>query len=266
MSELFADAGPAEGRSARRRPRRRGGVTALIILIVLAVLGGVGYWLSDHLARQAVQDIVADQVEAKLPEGVRGDATVTLGGGWAVAQIISGRFDEMRIDAPKLSTDSIDFGATAEMRGVPRNTTDPVESIAVTVDTTADQLSALQLLPGAEGDITLGDGTMQYSASQNVFGIELGYRVTVKPEVEDGQVLLTPVDAEVDAGSLNVDTKPIIDRILGGDPVRLCVADRLPSALTLSGVTVTPKQLSLTARGTELPLSGSGLSTLGTCS
>ncbi|MGO2658804.1 LmeA family phospholipid-binding protein [Mycetocola reblochoni] len=265
MSEIFGEAAPAADRPRRTRRRGRGGVTALVILLVLVVLAVVGYWLSDRLARQAVEDVVAGQVEAKLPENVSGDVDVTLGGGWSVAQIIAGRFDEMSIDAPDLTADGVELSAHATLTGIPRNTTDPVDTVAITVSTDAAQLAGLDLLPVGDGDVELGDGTLSYAGTQDVLGIAVGYRVTVEPSVADGQVLLTPVDASVDAGGLNLDAQPLVDRILGGDPVVVCVADRLPSALTLSDVDVTAAGVALTATGSELPLSGSGLSTLGSC-
>ncbi|MGO3885199.1 MAG: LmeA family phospholipid-binding protein [Mycetocola sp.] len=263
MSELFTDT-PAASRR-KRRSKRRGWVTALIILVVLAVLAVVGYWLSDRLARQSVEDIVAGQVSAKLPENVTGDVDVTLGGGWAVAQIISGRFDQIAIDAPRLKANDIDLSATATLDGVPRNTVDPVDHISVTVSTSADQLSSLDLLPDAAAQVELGDGEFSYGSSADVLGVSLGYRVTVVPSVADGVVLLTPTAADVDAGDLGISVQPLVDRILDGDPIRLCVADRLPAALSLTDVSVSPTALSLTAEGTDLPLSGSGLSQLGTC-
>jgi hypothetical protein len=78
-------------------------------------------------------------------------------------------------------------------------------------------------------------------------------------------VLLTPVGADVQAGGSSIDASGLVDRLLGGDPLPICVADRLPEGVELAGIDVTADGATVRLEATGLPLAEETLATTGTC-
>jgi hypothetical protein len=78
-------------------------------------------------------------------------------------------------------------------------------------------------------------------------------------------VLLRPVGAEVTAGGLALDLSGVVDTILGGGPVEICVADRLPAGVRVEGVDVTDAEVDVRLVGTGLVLDRANLTAAGVC-
>lgn len=248
-------------------PRRRmgGGARAAIVVGMLLVILLALLVLVETVGRGIAERAVADSIEQDLPEGVEGEVDVQIRGVSALWQVLTGRMDEIVATAPELSVYDVPVDATVIAYGVPLAEGGSVEraEAAATVDEAA--LDAIAESQGIAGGLTLGDGTVSYSDELEVLGIPVGFAVTAEPEAAGDRVLLTPVAAEVQAGTVTLDASELVDRVLGGDPFPVCVADRLPEGVDVAGIEVTPDGATVRLEASDLPLAEETLATTGTC-
>lgn len=249
------------------RPRRRmsGGARAAIVIGMLLVIVVALLVLVETVGRGIAERAVADSIEQDLPAGAEGDVDVQIRGVSALWQVLTGRMDEIVATAPELSVGGVEVDATVTAYGVPLaegGSVERAEAVA-TVDEAA--LDAIAESQGIGGGVTLGDGTVSYSDELEVFGIPVAFAVTAEPEAAGDRVLLTPVAAEVQAGFATLDASDLVDRVLGGDPFPVCVADRLPEGVEVADIDITPDGATVRLEASDLPLAEETLATTGTC-
>jgi hypothetical protein len=249
------------------RPRRRmsGGARAAIVIGMLLVIVLALLVLVETVGRGIAERAVADSIEQDLPVGVEGEVDVQIRGASALWQVLTGRMDEIVATAPELSVGGVEVDATVTAYGVPLaegGSVERAEAVA-TVDEAA--LDAIAESQGIGGGLTLGDGTVSYSDELEVFGIPVSFAVTAEPEAAGDRVLLTPVAAEVQAGFATLDASDLVDRVLGGDPFPVCVADRLPEGVEVADIDITPDGATVRLEASDVPLAEETLATTGTC-
>jgi hypothetical protein len=249
------------------RPRRRmsGGARAAIVIGMLLVIVLALLVLVETVGRGIAERAVADSIEQDLPVGVEGEVDVQIRGVSALWQVLTGRMDEIVATAPELSVGGVEVDATVTAYGVPLaegGSVERAEAVA-TVDEAA--LDAIAESQGIGGGLTLGDGTVSYSDELEVFGIPVSFAVTAEPEAAGDRVLLTPVAAELQAGFATLDASDLVDRVLGGDPFPVCVADRLPEGVEVADIDITPDGATVRLEASDLPLAEETLATTGTC-
>ena len=247
------------------RHRRRGLWLALWIALSLVVLV-VLYFVADGLARAYAENRVKAEIEQNLPDFVSGDVTVHIGGTSVIAQYLSGSFEQVTLDAPKLTVQGIPLSASVVAKGVPADLTKPVSDLAGTITISQSSINSLLRLPGATGDLALGEGTIQYDGTTTVLGLPIGYKVTVEPTANGQSILLMPTKAEVTAGGGNLDLSRLLGTVVGSKPLSVCVAQYLPEGVQVDDVTVHPGEATIHLTAHDLVLSQSTLSTKGTCS
>ncbi|MCK8608758.1 LmeA family phospholipid-binding protein [Agromyces sp. C10] len=248
-------------------PRRRtsaGTRAAIIVGAVLVIVVGL-LVLVETVGRGIAERAVADSIERDLPEGVEGEVDVQIRGVSALWQVLTGRMDEVVATAPELSVQGVPVDATVTAYGVPLEEGGSVErAIAeATVDEAA--LDAIAESQGIDGGLALGEGTVAYSDELEVLGLRVGFEITAEPEAAGDRVLLTPVAAEVRAGGATIDASSLVDRVLGGDPYPVCVADRLPEGVEVAGIDVTPSGATVRLEASDLAIAADTLATTGTC-
>jgi LmeA-like phospholipid-binding len=247
------------------RHRRRGLWLALWIALSLVVLV-VLYFVADGLARAYAENRVKAEIEQNLPDFVSGDVSVHIGGTSVIAQYLSGSFEQVTLDAPKLTVQGIPLSASVVAKGVPVDVTKPVSDLAGTITISQSSINSLLRLPGATGDLALGEGTLQYDGTTTVLGLPIGYKVTVEPTANGESILLMPTKAEVTAGGGNLDLSRLLGTVVGSKPLSVCVAQYLPEGVQVDDVTVHPGEATIHLTAHDLVLSQSTLSTKGTCS
>ncbi len=247
------------------RHRRRGLWLALWIALSLVVLV-VLYFVADGLARAYAENRVKAEIEQNLPDFVSGDVTVHIGGTSVIAQYLSGSFEQVTLDAPKLTVQGIPLSASVVAKGVPADLTKPVSDLAGTITISQSSINSLLRLPGATGDLALGEGTLQYDGTTTVLGLPISYKVTVEPTANGQSILLMPTKAEVTAGGGNLDLSRLLGTVVGSKPLSVCVAQYLPEGVQVDDVTVHPGEATIHLTAHDLVLSQSTLSTKGTCS
>ncbi len=232
-----------------------------ISIIALVVL----YFVADGLVRAYAESRVKAEIEQNFPDFVQGDVTVQIGGTSVIAQYLSGSFEQVTLDAPKLTVEGIPLSASVVAQGVPVDLTKPVSDIAGTITISQSSINSLLRLPGATGDLTLGDGTIKYDGTTKVLGLSIGYTVTVEPTAAGESILLQPTKAEVKAGGGNLDLSKLLGAVVS-KPLSVCVAQYLPAGVEVDDVTVVPGEATIHLTAHDIVLSQDTLATKGSCS
>lgn len=247
-----------------RRSRRRAGRGWLIAGIVALVLVAIVV-VADLVVRSVAQNVVAQEVERRLPAGVTGEVTASIGGASVLAQLISGTAERVELSAPELVVQGTPIDVDVVATDVPLDLTQPVGRVAAEVRLDQAAVDAVMRAQGGIGDLTLGDGVVGYTGSTEILGLPVEYRATAEPEAAGDRVLLRPVAAEVTAGGASLDLSAAVDAVLGGDPVVLCVADRLPQGVSLQSIEVGAGAAVVRLGATGIVLDEATLSRTGSC-
>ncbi|MBM7504273.1 DUF2993 domain-containing protein [Agromyces aurantiacus] len=248
-------------------PRRRtsGGTRTLIVVgMVLVVLAGL-VLLTETVGRSIAERNIAASIEQGLPEGVEGQVDVQIHGVSALWQVLRGSMDEIVATAPELDVHGVPVDVTVTAHGVPRAQGGDVARAEVVASVDEAAIDAIAESQGVPGGLELGDGTVAYSDEVEFLGIPIGFTITAEPEAAGDRVLLTPVGADIRAGGGSIDASGLVDRLLGGDPLPICVADRLPEGVEVSGLDVTTDGATVRLEATDVPLAEETLATTGTC-
>jgi hypothetical protein len=249
-----------------RKPARRRALTALIVLVVAALVVVGGAFLAEYITRGVAEDAVAVAVESNLPSNVDGTVDVDIAGDWVLLQLISGRMDEVTLSSDDASVDGIPVEkVTLTASGVPIDLKSAVDDIDATLSLDQPALNELLTLPGNDPQLVLGDGTVGYEDSMTVFGVPIGYLATASLLPDGADVLLTTQGAELTSTVGNLDVSGLLDRIVGSEPLRICVADRLPAGVTISTIEVRDGVANLSLAASDFTLSASSLRSTGEC-
>lgn len=249
-------------------PERRGlggGAKAGIILGVLVAILAALVLLVETVGRDLAEDAASAAVAANLPDGVEGDVQVEIRGVSAIWQLITGRFDEIALIAPELLVEGVPLAAEVVLNDVPVEQGAPIGRAEATIRLDEASVDDIAEAQGVPGGLTLGEGVVAYEDQVELLGFVVGFTVTAEPEAAGGTVLLRPVGAEIQAGGGSLDATGLVERILGGEPVPICVADRLPEGVEVSAVEVEPGEVAVRLEASGLPLDPAALQTRGTC-
>lgn len=223
--------GAEAGRRRARWPR-----VVLIVIVVLAVLLVAAELIARAVLPNIVRTIVVEQLD--LPSDQQLDVQAS---GVLVPQLITGTLDELQLSSDDVTIGGITGAAHVTAIGVPLRG-GALGSAKGTVSVDQVQFAALlegSQLPDAEISLDAPNATLQGEITLLRRGIPVG--LTVMPGAEDGDLLLTPVS--VTLGGNELDLKALAGRFgdigerLAG-PQRLCIADRLPAGITLTGLRI----------------------------
>ena len=251
-----APTGKSRGRAARIWISIVAIVVALVALVVVA----------DVIVRNIAEARFAQEIEANLPDGVEGDVGVTIGGLSVIAQYLSGTMQEVELSAPELDVEGVPIAVDVVGQGVPVDLALPVEHLTATIEADAAAVNRLIDVQGIEGELAFGDGTVGYTDSVRFLGFPIEFTVTARPTAAGDTVLLEPVGVDVAAGGGSIDVSGIVDRLLGDDPIPVCVAEHLPAGVEVQQLTVEPTGASVVLEADGLRLDEASLATTGTCS
>ena len=255
-------AAPTGAPAPRRRRAARIWITVVAIVVALVALVVV----ADIVVRNVAEARFAEEIEANLPDGVEGDVNVTIGGVSVIAQYLSGSMDHVELSAPELVVDGTPIAVDVVGEGVPVDLAAPVEHLTATLEADEAAVNRLISVQGIEGDLAFGDGTVGYSGSTRFLGLRIEYSVTAEPTAAGDTVLLQPVGVDVGAGGGSFDVSDIVERLLGDDPVPVCVADRLPDGVEVQQISVEPSGATVVLEANGLRLDEASLATTGSCS
>lgn len=244
--------------------RRRAGRTFFIVAAIVVVIGALCV-VAEIVVRNIAERQVAEEIERGLPPGVEGDVDVTFGGVSVIAQYFTGTMEQVSISAPEATVLGSPIAVDLVATDVPVEQgaeIGRVDATLVAPEETVNRFVELQDIPAG---VTLGEGTVGYDGTLEVLGLPIEYSVTAEPEAAGDTVLLRPAGVEVAAGGGSIDVSGLVDRLLGGEPYPVCVAEYLPEGVEVNDVTVSPGELSVGIEASGIAYSPETLETRGSC-
>lgn len=208
-------------------PRRRWGRALIIWVVVLAVLTG-GAVLADGAARSAAEDAVQAEIAKKLPTGA-GPITAEIGGFSFFQQFFAGS----------------------------------LENIAVSFELDNDALPALAESQGFPGPVTVAAGQLSLEGGTQLLGREVGYVLSVDPQLVEGGVQLVPTGIVARVGDQEMDVSGMLD--IATLSATLCTASLMPEQLVLTGIHVGDNSIRFDVTGTDVPFDLNRLRGRGSC-
>lgn len=262
LPEPAATPGPVSART--RRPRwLRVLLWVLIPLVALVVLLVV----ADVVARAYAEQRVSSEIEKNLPSNVSADVQVHIGGVSVLQQYLAGRFERVELDAPSVRVNGAPLSASIVATGVPADFSKPISDATGTLSISQASLNTLVTIPGATGDITLGDGVLGYKGSIDLLGLPVGYAVTATPKAAGDTVLLQPDKASLDTGSgSDVNLTRLFQALTDRGPFPVCAAQYLPDGVTVSDIAITPGHATVTLTASDFVMNEKFLHSKGSCS
>lgn len=258
---------PAEAVPPRERRSRAGRVFFIVAGVVVGI--AVLLVIADVVVRNVAEQRVAEQIEGELPPGVDGEVDVTIGGFSVLAQYLRGTMDRVELRAPELLVEGAPLDVDVTLQGVPVDFASPVALVDATVVADEATVNRLIAVAGIEGGLTLGDGAVGYERSIDIdvlsMPIAITVEVTATPVAAGDTVVLDSVGVDVSAAGGTVDLTGLAERIIGDDPIEVCVAERLPQGVEITAIDVTEGSVRVEAHATDLQLDERSLADTGTC-
>lgn len=245
--------------------QRSGAARALTAIVVIVVALGALLVVADIVVRGIAQERFSEQIRSNLPEGVDGEVDVTIGGFSVIAQYLAGTMDRVELSAPELTVNGAPISVEVVGEGVPVDLASPVRSMSAVIEADQAAVNRLIAIPDVEGDVTLGEGVVGYADTIEVFGLRLGYSVTARPTAAGDTVLLQPESVQVDAGGGGIDVSGLADRVVGDDPIAVCVAQYLPSGVMVNGIDIAGGMATVRLEAQSIMLDEASLATTGSC-
>lgn len=265
-TEIVPEPAATAGTSPARTRRPRWVRVLLRVLIPLAVLA-VLLVVADVVARAYAEQRVSSEIEKNLPAEVKGDVNVHIGGVSVLQQYLAGSFQRVELDAPKLTVQGAPLSASIVATGVPADFSKPISHATGTLSISQSSLNTLVTIPGATGDITLGDGVIGYKGSIDLLGLPVGYSVTATPKAAGDTVLLQPGKASLDTGSgSDVSLTRLLQALTDRGPFPVCAAQYLPDGVEVSDIAVTPGHATVTLTASDFVMGEKFLHSKGSCS
>jgi hypothetical protein len=248
--------------------KKRTGLRWLIALVVIAAILIAAFIVGDRIARDYAEGYIRDQVIAAFPGT---DPTVTIADGSVLLQVVSGALDTVDIEMTDAAFGSITGDLSIAASDVPLDGTKPIDTVDIAF--TMSEAQAQQILDGLDGfesaTISLQDSEVGIASSFDVFGASIPLGLTLAPSVTDGTLVLTPATVSVNGAELSL--TDLSSSPFGGivtslvKPQEVCVAQYLPSVLTLESATVVDGELTFGFSGSDVALATTDFEELGSC-
>lgn len=222
----------APARRRRRHPVRNTVIVLVVLLGLLAVAAVVG----DTVFRANAERQIASSVQQSLPKGVTGTVRAKVLGPSAIAQYLSGGFDDVRITTQHLTVLGAPADAHIVAHGLPVSGTGSIRSASGSL--TVAQAAIDRLAPIAAADTgrpKLGNGTVSTSLQRTVLGLPITVDVTLKPSVRGTSIHLAPTKAQLRSGAISVPGTALIQALLPNG-ITVCSAQYLPPGVRLTSL------------------------------
>jgi len=251
-------------------PRRRR-VWPWVLAGVGVLLVGAGF-AADALARGLAERAIAEQVASALdvPRGTEVQASI--GGGPVLVQALTGRLDRVDVEVPRLVLGPLTGRRDIVAEGVPLDMNGPTRELKVRYSAPEDALAALvPEIPGvAIDDVGIDGPEVVVTGSISVLGTPLALGVGLTPSAVDGDLALDPTSIRIGDQTFTADEarqpslfRGLVDALL--QQRRVCIADALPAALTLTELSVEGTHLVATFDGSGVALGGESFQQKGVC-
>jgi len=231
---------PISGGRAERSHRVWPWIVAFAIVAALAV---AAWFAAEAIARQIVTGVVRDQVRTQLALPADQPIEVDIAG-VVIPQLIGGSIDEITI-----ASDDVTFGGfTGDVAVTAHDVAvrGTGEMSGATARVTLDQAQLRTLLSGVEGfpadTVGLAAPDVTMSIDLELFGAAIPVGVSLTPSAAEGDIVLSPASLHLGEGAITADELRSRFGRLADSVLRdwdVCIAQHLPSGVTLTGVEVT---------------------------
>jgi hypothetical protein len=247
---------------------RRFLIVTLIVVVVLVAL----FFVADALARQYATNYVRTQVASSL--GLRSDAPVRvdLGSGSLLLQAATGRIDHVTITVDPLTLNGLSGAAGITGRGVPLSTTVPVKSlngeVRIPAATIRKAIKQIPSLASYEPTVSVVNNHVDVAATVSILGFPQRLGITLTPKVTNAKPGLAIDAITFDGARISA---AALDKLIPGvagvlhTGVSLCIANQLPKAFVLTGISFKGQSLVITFTGDGVELNSAALAEKGTC-
>ncbi|MBS1906734.1 MAG: DUF2993 domain-containing protein [Actinobacteria bacterium] len=221
----------------RRRARWPWAVGIAVVVLAALLVGG------EFAARAVVAQQIRSQVitALKLPADQQLDVNV---GGIVLPQLVTGRLDDVRLSSKSVAIGPITSAVHVDATGVPIRGGE-LGSAKGTFRITADQLE--KAVKSATGStpietVTLDGKDVKATGSVKLFGATVPLALALTPGAAGGELTFAPTSATI--GALTVDQATAASSPFGAalrplfETQKVCIADRLPAGVHLSGLRV----------------------------
>ncbi|MFJ4044906.1 DUF2993 domain-containing protein [Microbacterium sp. NPDC089987] len=220
--------------AVRRRPRWPWVV--LVIVLVLAALVAAGELVARAVVPNTIRSLVISNLD--LPADQQLEVQTP---GILLPQLISGTLDEVKLASDEVTIGGITGSARVTATDVPVSggaLGAAKGTVAIDQDEFGSLLAASQL-PITRIALMAPNATVE--GELELFGRQIPVGLTVTPGAEDGDLLLTPVSLMVNGTAVDLDAVSGLAGLAGAaitQPQRICIADRLPAGITLTGLRI----------------------------
>jgi hypothetical protein len=253
----------------RKRHRGRRALIATIVIVVLLV---VAFFVADYYAKQYATRYVQQQVAAALDLSSTAPVHVNLGSGSILLQAATGQIDNVTVKVNPLVIDGFAGSATLTASGVPLSSTLPVKEMHVVVDipqaTITKAIETVPSLARYDPKVTISRDRVAVNGSISILGFGQSVGITLKPQVSAGVPSFTILTAQFDGATVSIVQ---LDKYIPGlsqalqSSTSLCIANVLPKAFVLTGVSLKAESLVSTFTGNGVELNSESLAQKGTC-
>jgi hypothetical protein len=239
-----------------------------IIVAVLAV-AAVAFGADAALRSYAERRMQSEIAEA-LPAGVTAPGlSVDVRGFSFIVQYLAGRFDEVEVDAPSITTarGSVSASVLATDVRIDRSfrTAPVLGSASGTLHVSEQAVNSLVSLPDPTATIALSEKTVTYSATTQVLGLPLSYSAAVRPVADGAMVRLYPKSVNVTSGPVHFDVKSLLGGVFDGKPINVCIAPYLPAGLNVGDIEIARSKAAIDFHATDFSLDPKTFQTHSAC-
>ncbi|MDQ4212334.1 DUF2993 domain-containing protein [Microbacterium capsulatum] len=230
--------------AVRRAPRWPWVLGVVVVVLAALVVGG------EFVARAVVAQQIRSQVVTglKLPADQQLDVQV---GGIVLPQLVAGRLDDIRLSSKSVPIGPITTAVSVEATGVPIRG-GRLGSATGTFRIGPDQLE--KALKSAAGStpidaVTLTGKDVKATGTATLFGATVPLALSLTPGAQGGELTFTPTSVTIGAITLNSsdDSSPFARALKPLFATQaVCIADRLPAGVHLSGLRVDDGALAAT--------------------
>lgn len=225
---------------------------------------------ADAALRSYAQKRMEAEIEKALPAGVTAPGlTVTVRGFSFIAQYLDGRFGQVEVEAPAITTARGSVSATLQASDVRIDRSFRTPPVLGTVHgalhVSQDAVNSLVSLPDPTASIALSAKTVTYSATAQVLGLPISYSAAVRPVADGAVVRLYPESVKVTSGPVHFDVKSLLGGVFDGDPISLCVAPYLPAGLRVGSIQIASSKASIDFEASDFSLDSPSFSTHSAC-
>jgi hypothetical protein len=253
----------------RRKHRGRRALIAILVVLVLLV---AAFFVADYFAKKYATSYVQQQVATALDLPSTVPVHVDLGSGSILLQAATGSISDVTVTVSPLVVDGLTGTATLTAQGVPLSQTAPVQQLQVDVDvpvtTITQAIKKVPELAQFSPTVTVSSQDVSVAGSFSVFGFVQHLSITMTPQVTAGVPSFTIVTAKFNGATISVTQ---LDKDVPGlaavlqSGTSLCIANELPKAFVLTGISIQGQSLVSTFSGNGVELNSASLAQRGTC-